>query len=116
LSTKAGLLEKLNRKPEADQLMAKAIEQGSAMELHQYGRKLLSEKKPREAMAIFEKNYKKYNGVWPTHVGMMRGYSAMGDLKKALEHARIALGQAPDDLNRKSLEQAIKTLSEGKPL
>jgi predicted lipoprotein len=47
---------------------------------------------------------------------VMRGYSATGDLKKALEHAKIALGQAPDDVNKKSLEAFIKTLAEGKAI
>jgi tetratricopeptide (TPR) repeat protein len=116
LSIKSGLLEKLNRKEEADQIMAAAIENGSAVELHQYGRSLLAQKKNAEAMKVFEKNYSKYKGAWPTNVGMMRGYSAMGNYKKALEHAKLALAQAPDDINKKSLEAAVKTLSEGKPL
>jgi hypothetical protein len=40
----------------------------------------------------------------------------MGDIKKALEEAKLALPQAPDDLNKRSLEQAIQKLSEGKAL
>jgi hypothetical protein len=46
----------------------------------------------------------------------MRGYSAMGDLKKALEYGKLALAQAPDEAAKRALEQAVKTLSEGKPL
>jgi hypothetical protein len=46
----------------------------------------------------------------------MRGYSAMGNYKKALEHAKLALPQAPDDQNKKVIEAAIKTLSENKPI
>jgi hypothetical protein len=46
----------------------------------------------------------------------MRGYSASGNLPKALEHAKLALAQAPDDINRKNLEKAVKTLEEGKAL
>jgi tetratricopeptide (TPR) repeat protein len=116
LSIKSGLLEKLDRKEEADKTMANAIENGSAIDLHQYGRRLLMQKKNAEAMKVFEKNYAKYKGAWPTNVGMMRGYSAMGNYKKALEHAKLALPQAPDEVNKRSLEAAIKTLSEGKPL
>ena len=96
--------------------MQKAIDAGTAIELHQYGRQLLAEKKTSEAMSIFEKNYKKYNGAWPTNVGLMRGYSASGDLKKALESAKSALQQAPDELNKKSLMDAIKQLESGKAL
>ncbi len=116
LSTKAGLLNKLNRKAEADQAMTQALENASALEMHGYGRQLLAEKKVKEAMAIFEKNYKKHKGAWPTNGGMMRGYSAMGELKKALEYARLALAQAPNDVNKRALEQAVKTLESGKPL
>jgi tetratricopeptide (TPR) repeat protein len=116
LSVKAGLLAAMGRKSESDEIMSKAIENATVLELHGYGRQLLTEKKVTEAMAVFEKNFKKHKGAWPTHAGMMRGYSAMGDLKKALEHGRQALAQAPDEASRKSLEQAVKTLSEGKPL
>ena len=65
---------------------------------------------------IFEKNYKKNKGAWPTAVGMMRGLSAKGDYKKALEYAKTALTQATDDINKKSIEAAIKSLEAGKAL
>lgn len=116
LSTKAGLLGKLNKKEEAERMMQEALLNANAMEMHVYGRQLLAEKKVKEAMAIFEKNYKKNKGIWPTNGGMMRGYSAMGDLKKALEHAKLALAQAPNPETKKLIEQAIKTLESGKPL
>lgn len=69
-----------------------------------------------KALEVFQLNYKKNGETWPTHVGLIRGYSATGDLKKALEHAKLAQKQAPDEVNRKSLEAAVKTLAEGKPL
>lgn len=114
LSIKAGLLEKLNQQAEADKVMTAALETATALEMHQYGRRLLAQKKPKEAMAVFERNFKQNKGAWPTHVGMMRGYSALGDYKKALEHARLAAAQAPDEVNKKNLEQAVKTLESGK--
>lgn len=116
LSTKAGLLAKLNKTAESDKIMQAALENASALEMHSYGRQLLAEKRVKEAMVVFEKNYKKYKGAWPTNGGMMRGYSAMGDFKKALEYAKLALAQAPNEENKKFLEQAIKTLESGKPL
>jgi len=116
LSTKAGLLEKLNRKEESDKIMQSALENATVIEMHQYGRQLLNEKRVKEAMAVFEKNHAKYKGAWPTNTGMMRGYSAMGNLKKALTYAKLALAQAPNEENRKVIEQAIKSLEAGKPL
>lgn len=116
LSTKAKLLEKLGNTAEATRMWTQALEKANAIELHSYGRQLLQEKKTKEAFAVFENNYKKHNGAWPTNVGMMRGYSALGDTKKALEHAKMALTQAPDEVNKKSLEGAIKVLEQGKTL
>ncbi len=116
LSTKAGLLAKLNKQAESDQIMQAALLNANAMEMHMYGRQLLNEKRVSEAMAIFEKNYKKNKGAWPTNGGMMRGYSAEGNLKKALEYAKLALAQAPNEETKKMLEQAIKTLESGKAL
>jgi hypothetical protein len=43
-------------------------------------------------------------------------YLAKGDTKQALEHAKIAVKQAPDDLNRKNLESMIEALESGKPV
>lgn len=116
LSTKSGILAKMNKKEEADQIMAQAIEQANSFELHAYGRQLLAQKKITEAMAVFETNYKKYEGKWPTAVGMMRGLSAMGNYPEALKYAKMGLTQAPDDLNKNSLQDAVKKLEAGKPL
>lgn len=116
LSTKSGLLSKLGKKDEADKAMKTALENASALELHGYGRQLLAEKKTAEAMTIFEKNYKKNDGKWPTTVGMMWGLSATGNISEALKYAKLALVQAPDDLNKKSIEASIKKLEGGKAL
>jgi tetratricopeptide (TPR) repeat protein len=115
-STQAGLLLALGRKAEADPIMQQALENATVMEMHQYGRQLLAENKPKEALAVFEKNFKKNKGVWPTNVGMMRGYSANGDLKKALEHAKLALPQAPNEQAKQVVAQSIRTLEAGKGL
>ncbi len=116
MSIKAKLLEKLNRNTEADALMKQAISNASVMELHSYGRQLLSENKIDEAFSIFEKNYKTNHGAWPTNVGMMRAYSAKGNLKKAIVHAKDALNQAPDEPNKNAIANAIKTLESGAAL
>jgi hypothetical protein len=118
LSTKAQILEKLSRTSEAAAVMAKAMDLPNALpvEIHQYGRRLLTQGKAPEAMAAFQKNAKRFGEAWPTHVGLARGYSATGDYKSALKHAEIALTQAPDDLNRKSLQDAIVKLKQGQDM
>jgi len=118
LSTKAQILEKLTRTSEATAVMAKAMDlpNASPIEIHQYGRRLLTQGKAQEAMAVFQKNAKRFGDAWPTHVGLARGYSATGDYKSALTHAEKALTQAPDDLNRKSLQDAIVKLKQGQDM
>jgi len=116
LNTKAQILAKLGKQEEAKKLMDEAIQKPAttALEIHQYGRQLLTEKHNAEAMKVFELNAQRNGEAWPVHVGLMRGYAANGDLQKALEHAKKAVTQAPDDLNRKNLEAIVKTLEEGK--
>ena len=115
-SLKAKIQEKLGKKADAAETMKLALNNGALFELHAYGRQLISDKKPTEALEVFLLNQKKNGDAWPVHVGLMRGYSAAGDLKKALEHAKIALGQAPDDVNKSNLESSVKTLTDGKPI
>ena len=96
--------------------MNAAMDNASPQELHDYGRQLLNEKKLPEALEVFQKNYTKNKGAWPTNAGMMRIYSVMGNYKKALEYAKAALPQAPDEPTKKFLETAIQNLEAGKPL
>ncbi len=116
LSTKARILSKMGKDKEAKDIMNTAMDNATALELHGYGRQLLSEKKLPEALAVFQKNYDKNKGAWPTNAGLMRVYSAMGDYKKALTYAKVAVQQAPDEQTKKIMEAAVKTLEEGKAL
>jgi hypothetical protein len=117
LSTKAQILSKLGRDAEAKAAMELALRAPATtpLEIHQYGRQLLAEKKNAEALAVFQLNAERNGDAWPVHVGLARGYSATGDTQKALEHAKKALAQAPDPLNKKTLEDMIEALSAGKP-
>ncbi|HYL78799.1 MAG TPA: DUF2911 domain-containing protein [Bryobacteraceae bacterium] len=115
LSTKALVLGKMDRTDEAKATMQTALKLPgtSPTQIHQYGRSLLNAKKNQEAMEIFKYNFDRNGDAWPVHVGLARGYAALGDTKQALEHAQKALPQAPDELNRQGLQTMIKTLSEG---
>jgi hypothetical protein len=116
LSTLARLQE-LNGQPEAaKKTFEKAIAHRTAgpVDIHLAARTLLNDGKKEEAMRVWQLNAKRYPDQWPIHVGLMRGYSAMGDQKKALAEAKLALAQAPDDPNRKNLENLIKQLEQGK--
>src|SRR5262249_48851462 len=53
------------------------------LDIHGYARSLQALKKNDDAMRIFQLNAKRYPGVWPTEVGLMRVYSAKKDYKEA---------------------------------
>lgn len=110
LSTKAAVLMKMNRQDEAMKVMEEAIPLGNMTDLHYYARSLVNMKKAEEGFKVFKLNYDKHPGEFTTNVGMGRGYSALGDYKKALTFMKAALPQAPDDGNRNSVEAMIKRL------
>jgi tetratricopeptide (TPR) repeat protein len=118
LATKAQILSRLERKAEAAELVSRVVEHptADATTVHQLGRGILAAGDVETALVVFEKNFELHDGVWPTHVGLMRAYSAAGDLVKSLEHARKALAQAPDALNKSNLERLIAELEQGKPV
>jgi tetratricopeptide (TPR) repeat protein len=86
----------------------------TAVQLHQYARTQLQRGNRDEAIRVWELNAKRYPNQWPVNVGLMRANSAAGKYKDALKYARLALAQAPDELNRRSIETAIKNLEAGK--
>ena len=112
-------LQALNgRAEEAAKTFQKAVNHRTAgpIQIHVAGRQLLAQGKKQEALQVFQLNARRFPNEWPVHVGLMRGYAAVGDNKRALQEARLAVAQAPDELNRKSLQAAVKTLEEGKEL
>ena len=88
----------------------------TAIEIHQAGRALLAAGKKDEALRVFQINAKRFPNQWPVHVGLMRGYAAVGDTKKALAEAKLAAAQAPDPANKKNLEGLIQKLEAGKDI
>ncbi|TAH19862.1 MAG: DUF2911 domain-containing protein [Cytophagales bacterium] len=115
-STKAMILAKLNKKADADALMKKALPFGKMMDLHTYGRQLAAEKRGAEALEVFKMNAQKNPNNWTTSMGLARGFSAVGDFKTALKHAKLALTQNPDEQNKKNIEDLIQKLAENKDI
>lgn len=114
LSTKAQILTKLNKQDEAKAIMKEALTIGTAADIHNYARQLLMQKKNQEAFEVFKFNYDRNPNTFTTNLGLARGYSAIGNYKKALEYANKALPQSPDNGNKLNVEKIIKMLGEGK--
>lgn len=115
-TTKADILEALNKKTEADSLRQAAFKLGTPNQLYSYGRNLIRIKKPAQAMNVFQFNATKNPGQFLTSLGLARGYSANGDYTTALKHAKEALLLAPNANNKTSVEAMIKKLQEGKDI
>jgi hypothetical protein len=118
LSTLAMAQEAAGKLAEATATREKSIQHRTAgpLEIHQYARQLLTNGKKEEALRVWELNAKRYPNQWPVHVGLARGYSAVGKYKEALKHAKLALAQAPDDINKQSLTAAVAKLEQGKDM
>ncbi len=112
MSAKAAVLNKLNRGDEAVATMDKAVRHATAtsFQIHQFGRQLIGLGQKEKALEIFQYNAERFGEAWPTHVGLARGYSAVGQYDKAMKHAKIAHGQAPDQLNKDSLAAMMEKL------
>ena len=116
LSTKAQVLEKLGRAKEAAATMQQALPLGNLNQLHAYGRQLLAKHQNKEALEVFKLNYEKNPQQFIPMMGLVRGYSAVGEYKKALELAQKALPLAPNAVNKSSVEKMISLLKEGKDI
>lgn len=118
LATLARLQSLNGREAEAAKTFERAMNHGSAepVQIHQAGRQLLAEGKKEEALRVFQLNARRFPDKWPVHVGLMRGYAAVGNRKKALDEGRQAVASAPDGGNRKNLEGIVKLLEEGKDI
>ena len=115
-SIKSQLLQKMGKQAEADAMMKKALPLASMLEIHQYGRQLLQQKKNKEALEVFKMNFDKNPNQFTTLMGLARGYSANGDYKNALKYAKMALPLAPNPQNKSVVENGIKKLEDGKDM
>lgn len=116
LSVKAAILDKLGRGDESAAVIKTALPLGTASELQQFGRQLLTAKKPKAALEVFEFNYKKNPDQFTTLVGMARGLSANGEYAKALDFAAKALPLAPNEPNKQAVQTMIDKLKAGKDI
>ncbi len=109
LMNKSKILEALGKKDDASAVRSRALEQANALQLYVYGRQLQGDKKPEEALAVFQSTAKKFPDSWTTHLGMARVYSAKGDFDKAVKEVKLSLNGAPE-ANKTALETYAKRL------
>ncbi len=116
LSAKAAVLTKMNRLDEAKKVMDEALPLGEINDVHFYARNLLGQNQPKEAFKVFKLNYDKHPDDFIATVGMARGYSAIGDFKKALAYLKVALPKAPDEANKTRVQEMTKRAEKGEDI
>jgi hypothetical protein len=109
LITKSRILEAMNRKDDATVARNKALEMGSIIQLHSYGRQLQQQGKQEEAFAIFHTNIQKNPTNWLVRTETARIAVAKGDYDGAVKEMKLAQASAPDQ-NKATIETLLKRL------
>ena len=108
--------EKLKRIPEADSTMNEALLIATANQYTAYGRNLIAQKRTDKALEVFTASQRRYADVFGVNNGLMYGWSAKGDYKKAIVFAEKVMAQAPNEAAKKQLEDLINKLKENKDI
>jgi hypothetical protein len=116
LSTYASLLEKFDRKKEADSLMQKAMPMGTPLQLLVYGSNLNKMKKHQEAFKIFKMNYDKNPAENYANLGMVMGYYFLDNKKEALKYAQKGQETTTDPGWKNYFVSLVNDMNAGKEL
>ena len=117
LQTKAAVLTAMGRDAEADTVMQKALHLPGtdSYSIYAYGMGLLKNGKNAKAMEVFTTNQRQHSEekFW-TALGFARGYTAMGDKKKAIANWEIVLRNIPPNLSNRApmYEESLKKLKQ----
>ena len=109
LITKARVLDMLNRKDEATTARNKALDMGTAIQVHVYGRQLQLRGNQEDAFAVYRTNIKKYPDHWLAHNEAARLACAKGDFDTAVKEMKIAAAGA-NDPNKPAVEALVRRL------
>jgi hypothetical protein len=116
LSTYAGLLEKFNRKKEADSLMRKALPMATPLQLLMYGSNLNKMKKHQEAFKFFKTNYDKYQKENYANMVMVMGYYFLENKKEAIKYAEKGKEITTEPGWKSYYDSLIKDMNAGKEI
>lgn len=112
LSTKADLLEALNRADEAKTVRDRAFGIASPIQLYSHARQLQAQKRDAEAMDIFQALVKRAPQTVFGHLAEARIKSAAGDFEAALSEAKAAEGVAVSEQQKQSIKTLIDRLQQ----
>lgn len=117
-NAKAGVQVAMGKQADADATMKEAINlpDATAGQIVGYGRFLITAKREKDCMQVFELALKRYPGNSVALMGMARGLSANGDAKKALKFAQDALKVETTPNGKTAIEGMITKLEKGEAI
>ena len=112
LSSKADLLQALNRTDEAKKVRDHAMELASPVQLYTYARQLQAQKRSDEAMQIFATVVKRAPQSLFGHLAAARIKSAAGDFDGAATEAQAAEAAAAIDAQKQNIRTLVNRLQQ----
>jgi TolA-binding protein len=112
--TKANILEKQGKAPDAEALRKTAMDNANEADLNTYGYNLIAQNKMKEAIDAFKMNVKKHPDSWNVYDSLGEALAQNGDKKSGIENYTKALKMVKDDANKKRIEDILKKLNESK--
>lgn len=117
-NVKGNLFTAMNKKDSADATMKKAINlpDATAGQIVNYGRTLITQTRPKDAMPVFETAFKRFPTSSTALMGMSRGWTANGDMKKALKFAQDAWKVETNPQTKTTIDGLVKRLEKGEDI
>jgi Protein of unknown function (DUF2911) len=107
--TKSTILLAMERQNDAMVAQNKALNLGTAEQVDQFARTLLTTHRTTDALAVFRQNATRHPDQWFVHDGLARVYSAESKFGDASREMRLALAAAPAG-ERPRLDTLLKQL------
>jgi hypothetical protein len=98
--TKSKVLHAMGRDADAGAVQQRALELGTATQLHDLGVEMLDAKQSETAFVVFRENARRHPEAWVAHEGLARMYAAQGKRAEAANELERAMAAAPEEEKR----------------
>ncbi len=113
---KSAILNKMGKQEEGLKLMDESLADGNILQVHGYGRQLITLGLKDKAMEVFKWNATHHKNTWPVNYGLGRAHSAKGNYKTALKYMNKAMSLAPAQANKDRVQANIDKLKKGEDI
>lgn len=107
---KSGILRKLGKTAEADQIMTEAVASGNEAEINTYGYQLLNQGQNDKAIEVLTINTQRYPKSANTFDSLGEAYAIKGDKPNAIKNFKKSLGMNPPAATKANSEKYLQQL------